>query len=63
MRVLVVGANGTIGQAVVRALAPRHEVIRASRNKSEVKVDLTDPGSIKAMYGAVGRLDALRRAA
>lgn len=59
MRVLVVGANGTIGQAVVRALASRHEVIRASRSKSEVKVDLTDPGSIRAMYRAIGRVDAV----
>lgn len=59
MRVLVVGAAGTIGQAIVRALAPRHEVIRASRSKSQVKVDLTDPGSIKAMYASVGRLDAV----
>jgi len=59
MRVLVVGANGTIGQAIVGALAPRHQVIRASRSKSEVKVDLTDPESIRSMYGSLGRLDAV----
>ena len=59
MRVLVVGANGTIGQAIVRALASRHEVIRASRSRSEVKVDLTDADSIRSMYGSLGRLDAV----
>ena len=59
MRVLVVGASGTIGQAVVRALSPRHEIIRASRSRSEVKVDITDPESIRRMYRSVGRVDAV----
>ncbi len=63
MRVLVVGANGTIGQAIVAALAPRHEVIRASRSRSEVKVDLTDPESIRRMYRSLGRVDAVLCAA
>lgn len=63
MRVLVVGANGTIGQAIVRALAPKHKVIRASRSKSEVKVDLTDPESIRRMYRSTGRVDAVVSAA
>ncbi|HTS79131.1 MAG TPA: short chain dehydrogenase [Myxococcaceae bacterium] len=59
MRVLVIGGDGTIGQAIVRALSPRHEVIRASRSKSEVKVDITDVASIQRMYRSVGRLDAV----
>ncbi|HVP61368.1 MAG TPA: short chain dehydrogenase [Myxococcaceae bacterium] len=63
MRVLVVGADGTIGQAIVRALSPRHEVIRASRSKSEVKVDLTDAESIRRMYRSIGKLDAVVSAA
>jgi NAD(P)-dependent dehydrogenase (short-subunit alcohol dehydrogenase family) len=63
MRVLVVGASGTIGQAVVRALAPSHEVIWASRSRSEVQVDITDPGSIRRMYQSIGRVDAVVSAA
>jgi NAD(P)-dependent dehydrogenase (short-subunit alcohol dehydrogenase family) len=59
MRVLVVGANGTIGQAIVQVLSPRHEVIRASRSKSEVKVDLTDTESIRSMYRTMGKVDAV----
>ena len=30
MRILVVGATGTIGRAVVAALSPRHEVVSVS---------------------------------
>ena len=63
MRVLVVGASGTIGQAVVQALSTRHEVVRASRSRSEVKVDITDPESIRRMYRNTGRVDAVVSAA
>ena len=58
MRVLVVGATGTLGKAVARALSERHEVIRASRN-GDVGVDIRDPLSIKAMYEKLGKLDAV----
>src|SRR5690348_2860194 len=59
MKVLVVGATGTIGSAVAAALSPRHEVISASHTKSEHKVDIADPGSIRKMYQEVGRVDAV----
>jgi len=59
MKVLVVGATGTIGSAVAAALSPRHEVISASHTKSEHKVDLADPGSIRRMYQNVGQVDAV----
>jgi len=58
MRVLVIGASGTIGKAVADAAAARHDVVRASR-KGDVKVDITDPASIKAMYQQVGKVDAV----
>lgn len=58
MKVLVVGGSGTIGAAVVEALRGRHEVIAASRNGA-VRVDIDDPESIRAMYAAVGEVDAV----
>jgi NAD(P)-dependent dehydrogenase (short-subunit alcohol dehydrogenase family) len=58
MRVLVVGASGRLGRAVVAALADRHEVIEASRT-SEHYVDLTNPASIAGLYSAVGTVDAV----
>jgi NAD(P)-dependent dehydrogenase (short-subunit alcohol dehydrogenase family) len=59
MRILVVGASGVIGRAVTQALAPAHEVIEASATRSTLRVDLADPASIRAMYRAAGRLDAV----
>jgi NAD(P)-dependent dehydrogenase (short-subunit alcohol dehydrogenase family) len=58
MRVLVVGATGTIGQAVADALRARHEVVAVTR-KSTPGVDLGDPASVRALYRAVGPIDAV----
>jgi NAD(P)-dependent dehydrogenase (short-subunit alcohol dehydrogenase family) len=58
MRILVVGATGTIGRAVADALDGEHDVIRASRN-GDVTVDMTDPSSIRAMYEKLGRVDGV----
>jgi NAD(P)-dependent dehydrogenase (short-subunit alcohol dehydrogenase family) len=59
MRVLVIGATGTIGSAVADAFAEAgHDVLRASRN-GEQKVDIGDPASIRALYESVGRVDAI----
>jgi NAD(P)-dependent dehydrogenase (short-subunit alcohol dehydrogenase family) len=58
MRVLLVGATGTIGSEIAKALEGRHEVVAASRN-SGVHVDIDDPESIVAMYREVGVVDAV----
>ncbi|MEU3504422.1 short chain dehydrogenase [Streptomyces hundungensis] len=58
MKVLVIGATGTIGRAVADALETEHEVIRASRNGS-TRVDLEIPASIDVLFGAVGTVDAV----
>jgi NAD(P)-dependent dehydrogenase (short-subunit alcohol dehydrogenase family) len=63
MRILVIGATGTIGRAVVAALSPRHEVVPVSGHQGPITVDLADPISIRAMYQAVGMVDAVVSAA
>jgi NAD(P)-dependent dehydrogenase (short-subunit alcohol dehydrogenase family) len=63
MRVIVVGGTGTIGSAVVAALSARHEVVAVGRTRGAVQVDLASPDSIRAMFQAVGRFDAVISAA
>lgn len=59
MKVLVIGATGTIGAAVAAALgAAGHEVVAASRG-GELKADLADPGTLDGVFDAVGALDAV----
>lgn len=59
MKVIVIGATGTIGRAIVQAIGNRHEVVPVSFSKSEIKVDISDQASIKKMYQAAGRIDAV----
>ncbi|MEC3975245.1 short chain dehydrogenase [Amycolatopsis sp. H20-H5] len=58
MRIIVIGATGTIGSAVAGVLAADHEVIRASR-RGEARVDLTDPASLDALFASAGDVDAV----
>lgn len=58
MRILIVGATGTIGQPLTTALA-HHDLVLASRERAHEKVDIADPSSIKALYRRVGRIDAV----
>lgn len=60
MRILNVGASGTIGRAVTEALTQRgHEVLAAHRSSKKFPVDITDTASIDRLLRAVGRVDAL----
>jgi NAD(P)-dependent dehydrogenase (short-subunit alcohol dehydrogenase family) len=59
MRIVLVGASGTIGQAVVNELGSRHEIVTAGSKSGDVRLDLTDPGSIRAALAQVGPFDAL----
>ena len=60
MRVLVVGATGTIGNAVARALAARgHEVVSAAATRGDLRVDLADPTSIAALYATAPPVGAV----
>ena len=59
MRVIVIGATGTIGRSVVDALTPRHQVVRVSYRRCQIRVDLGDPSSIVEMYRTTGQVDAV----
>lgn len=59
MKILIIGGSGTIGEAVANELSPRHEIIIAARTHGTLKVDIEDLESIKKMYQAVGKLDAV----
>lgn len=62
MKIIVIGASGTIGTAVVQALADRHEVIAASRSGPH-SIDISDAASIQRLFEALAPVDALVSAA
>jgi NAD(P)-dependent dehydrogenase (short-subunit alcohol dehydrogenase family) len=64
MRILVVGATGTIGRAVVDALSKAgHDVVGATSKSTPLTVDIADPRSIVSLYARVGKVDAVVSAA
>ncbi|WP_131736462.1 short chain dehydrogenase [Actinomadura roseirufa] len=58
MKIVVIGAGGTIGSAVVALLEREHEVVRASR-RGPVRVDMDDEGSVDELFTAVRDVDAV----
>jgi NAD(P)-dependent dehydrogenase (short-subunit alcohol dehydrogenase family) len=63
LRILVIGASGELGRAVVAELGARHEIISAGSKSGDVRIDISDPTSIVAGLAAAGPLDAVACAA
>ncbi|GGY11075.1 short chain dehydrogenase [Litchfieldella qijiaojingensis] len=59
LKILIIGASGTIGSAVKDNLSERHDVITAGTKSGDVNVDITDPASIKQVFEQLGPLDAV----
>ncbi|WP_077194944.1 short chain dehydrogenase [Streptomyces lydicus] len=59
MKIIVIGAGGTLGSAVARQLADHgHEVVPAAR-RGPVRVDLADPATVDALFTSVRDVDAV----
>jgi NAD(P)-dependent dehydrogenase (short-subunit alcohol dehydrogenase family) len=63
MKILLVGAHGTVGRGVAAELGARHEVIAAGRHGATVALDLADAASIRRALEPLGPLDAIVSAA
>ena len=59
MKILLIGANGTVGSAVKAELAQRHDVISIGRTRGDFQVDISDSASIRSLFEQTGRFDAL----
>jgi NAD(P)-dependent dehydrogenase (short-subunit alcohol dehydrogenase family) len=59
MKILLIGASGTIGKRIKAELAKKHEIVTASRSGADVEVDITDAASIEKMYESVDNVDAV----
>jgi NAD(P)-dependent dehydrogenase (short-subunit alcohol dehydrogenase family) len=63
MKILLVGAHGTVGRGVAAELGQRHEIVDAGRKGASVALDLADRDSIRRALDKVGKLDAIVSAA
>ena len=59
MKIVVIGASGTLGQAVCAELKQRHEVIEVGATRGEYHVDATHLPSVERLFHELGRVDAV----
>ena len=59
MKVIIVGASGTIGRKIDIAVSNNHEVVRIGTTSGDIQCDYTNADSVREMFGAVGPFDAL----
>ena len=59
MKIIIVGASGTMGSYLSAAFEKEHEIIRADRNGKDIKVDITSIDAIENMFKKTGPFDAL----
>jgi NAD(P)-dependent dehydrogenase (short-subunit alcohol dehydrogenase family) len=59
MKIIIVGATGTLGKHVVKALEKDHEVIKAGSKSGDLQLDISSPESIERFYEQTGAFDAL----
>lgn len=59
MNIILLGATGTLGQAIDRELQERHTIIRVGHSRGELQVDITEPSSIRRLFERTGPFDAL----
>jgi hypothetical protein len=63
MKIVVIGATGTIGKGIVRLLQPQHEIVPVGHSGSEFRVDMGSKDSIASLFQEVGTVEAIISAA
>jgi NAD(P)-dependent dehydrogenase (short-subunit alcohol dehydrogenase family) len=59
MKIILIGASGTLGKAVSSELASRHEIVAISRNSGNIHADIRELNSLRAAFQKVGKVDAI----
>src|SRR6201982_795424 len=64
MKILLIGAAGTIGGLVQKAFAGAgHEIVKVGRKSGDFRVEIENRESVRKLYQAVGSFDAVAIAA
>ena len=59
MKIIVVGATGTIGKEVVKVLEADHEIVKVAHRGGDFKVDIASTESIEKLFNNIGSFDAV----
>ena len=59
MKIIIVGATGTLGKKVSEAFEKDHELIKAGSKSGDIQVDISSTTSIENFFKKTGSFDAL----
>ncbi len=59
MKIVIIGAQGTIGKKVQAAVGANNEIITVGKKSGQYQVDITRPASIGDLFEKIGSFDAL----
>lgn len=59
MKIIIIGASGTVGSAVAELLSRQHDVIRVGRTQGDELVDITSQTSVEALFEKTCKVDAI----
>lgn len=59
MKVIVIGAAGTIGSAIVEELGRRHDIVTVGKSRGQQQADITDYAQVRALFARIGKADAV----
>jgi NAD(P)-dependent dehydrogenase (short-subunit alcohol dehydrogenase family) len=59
MKIVLVGAGGTLGQAVAAELGARHEIVPVGKTRGDRRVDMADLEAVRRLFAEIGTFDAV----
>ncbi len=59
MKIIIVGATGTMGQHLASVFKKDHEIIRVGSKSGDIQADISSPASIENLFRQSGSFDAL----
>lgn len=59
MKIIVIGATGTVGRAVAAELGGRHDIISAGRSSGDQPVVIENYASVQALFERTGPVDGI----
>ena len=59
MKIIIVGAAGTMGKHLADAFEIDHEIVRVSHHSGDIQADITSTDSIRNIFSQTGTFDAL----
>ncbi|BBB67943.1 short chain dehydrogenase [Undibacterium sp. YM2] len=59
MKLIIIGANGTVGSAISNELGARHELIRVGKSSGDLQLDISNSEQIQALFTRTGKVDGV----